>query len=321
MFKKISSLIILCSVCSVAQIEQNLLLHYSFDGNTEDQSVNAYHGNPSGISFGEDRHGNPNSAVYFDGIDDFIDFPNITELKPDFPMSFAFWIKYESSAVEDREVFDTSFQDDFSSGISFNSENSTGRYAVNYGDGSSVYNSGTRRTFVSNQMIEVDVWRHVVVVLKSSIEIKIYIDCVEYPGIYSGSGGPLQYSSNAGSIGRHDRDLGALPLYFKGALDDFRYWDREVFLEEFAHYCDNLGLEESQIKKIVIHPNPAKNRINIDSNGHIIESYKIFNPFGQLIQSSNFKSTIYLGDLSEGLYYLQLQGENSTIIHKILIQK
>ena len=88
---------------------QELLLHYNFDNNITDSSGNNYNGVPSGVTFVEDRNGNPNSAVSFDGINDFIDFPNLSELKPELPVSFSFWIKYESDFVTDRVVFNTSF--------------------------------------------------------------------------------------------------------------------------------------------------------------------------------------------------------------------
>lgn len=44
----------------------DLLVHYSFDGTLNDQSVNNYHGsNSSTVSYTTDRHGNSNSAISF----------------------------------------------------------------------------------------------------------------------------------------------------------------------------------------------------------------------------------------------------------------
>src|SRR5690606_36848248 len=44
---------------------------------------------------------------------------------------------------------------------------------------------------------------------------------------------------SSGCIGRHDRDLGAPANYFKGAIDDFRYWNRELTVDNIAEL---LGL-------------------------------------------------------------------------------
>ena len=89
-------LLLSISGVSSQDLSDNLLLHYEFNGNAIDSSDNDYHGPISGVIFGLDRNGNPNSAAYFDGIDDFIDLPNLTELKPDLPVSFSFWIKYDN---------------------------------------------------------------------------------------------------------------------------------------------------------------------------------------------------------------------------------
>jgi len=171
------------------------LLHYPFDGNFEDVTVNEYHGTNSGTVFTTDRLGNENSAVLFDGIDDYIDFPNLLELKPELPLSFSFWIRYDSEDTSNRSVFNTSFEAGTNSGVYFNSQSSTGYYAVNFGEGS-------------------------------------YVDKIKTEGTYSGSGGDLQYSDTSGSLGRHYRSPVDFVNYFKGALDDFRYWNRTLTEDE-----------------------------------------------------------------------------------------
>ena len=204
---------------------QELLLHYSFDNNLDDLSGNDYTGSPSGVTFVADRNGNPNSAVSFDGVNDFINFPNISELKPDLPVSFSFWVKYESNNVQDRVVFNTSFKEDVNSGIYLTTQSSTGKLAVGYGDGSSSFTSSNRRGYLSNNVIQSDAWHQVHIVIISSTNMEVYLDCVETGGSYSGSGLGLNYSSNPGSLGRHDQNSSAVAsYYFKGVLDDFKYY-------------------------------------------------------------------------------------------------
>src|SRR5690606_40255102 len=87
-------------------LTDNLLLYYSFDGDTNDSSINGNDGINFGATFANDRFGNPNSAIYFDGVNDYVNFPNISELKPDLPISFSFWIKRSeehTSELQSRE--------------------------------------------------------------------------------------------------------------------------------------------------------------------------------------------------------------------------
>jgi hypothetical protein len=56
---------------SVAQ--EGLVAYYPFNGNANDESGNGNHGTVRGATLTQDRFGNPNSAYYFDGIDDVID--------------------------------------------------------------------------------------------------------------------------------------------------------------------------------------------------------------------------------------------------------
>ncbi|CAM1335163.1 T9SS type B sorting domain-containing protein [Tenacibaculum aestuariivivum] len=202
---------------------QELLLHYSFNGNSNDISGNNYNGDSYGISYATDRSGNLNSAAYFDGIDDYVDFPNLDELKPNLPVSFTFWIKYDSDDVTDRAVFNTSYQEDVNSGVFFTSQSSTGKYAVGYGDGSSNYTANNRRGYLSNNVIDSD-WHLIQIIVVNENDMRIYEDCKELGGGYSGSGGDLAYSSSPGTLGRHDQNTNNSGYYFKGYIDDFKYY-------------------------------------------------------------------------------------------------
>jgi len=217
-------LLLLANVFS-QNLEDDLLLYYPFDGNFNDLSGNGFNATNFGAVLGEDRFGNPNSACHFDGVDDFINLPNIADLKPALPVSFSFWIKYETTGY--RPVFNTSFEEDKSSGVYFNS-NSMGNYSVSFGDGSNFYASSTRSTFISEANAARDEWHLIIVVVESSGQMKIFEDCKEYGGTYSGTGGDLQYSTTAGSIGRHDRNTNTLADFFEGIIDEFRYWNRAL---------------------------------------------------------------------------------------------
>lgn len=318
---KIILLLIFLGTGALAQnINNGLLLEYKFDGNADDSSGNGYHGTNYRTSFVNDRFGNPFSAAFFNGIDSYIDLPNLLELKPALPVSFSFWIRYDSNDSKDRDVFNTSFKEDESSGVYFNSQASTGKYAVNYGDGSSNYTSATRKTYVSNSVIEVGEWHHVVVIVSSALNMKIYVDCAEISGTYSGSGGELKYSDTPGSIGRHDRDIGIPANYFKGALDDFRYWNRELTQIEVESLCiylstSNFSKVEQDVKVYSI---PGSGVIKIKSSIDF-DKVAIFNTLGERVYYGGHASEIHLKRQAKGIYFVKLSFNGQIISKKFAL--
>jgi hypothetical protein len=300
----------------------NLLLHYEFNGNANDTSPNGFHGLESGVVYVSDRNGNPNSAVYFDGVDDFISLPNLNALKPDLPLSFSFWIKYDSLLYTDRAVFNTSFEEDVDSGVYFNSQATTGNIAINFGDGGLSYTAGSRRTFVSYQPIQNNVWYHIIVTVKSAQDMKIYVDCVETTGGYSGMGGQLQYSNKPGVIGKHDRTLNSPADHFKGTLDDFMYWDKELTPADFNQLCDGK-LSSSEFEqtygKIKMYPNPTGSKLNLNNNEGY-DSILILNSIGQIVYKNIYQKIITLDNLDSGIYVIKLIGKKGSLTDKLIIQ-
>ena len=65
------------SLAVIGQIPTNgLICYYPFNGNANDESNNGNDGTVYGASLTYDKDGNPNSAYYFDGINDYIDCGN-----------------------------------------------------------------------------------------------------------------------------------------------------------------------------------------------------------------------------------------------------
>ena len=311
----ITFLLLILSFQSFSQsIDDSLLIHYQFDGNVIDTSGNGFDGTAFGVQYGVDRDGNSNSACYFDGIDDYVDFPNLEELKPPLPVSFSFWIKYNSTDYTDRAVLNTSFEEDISSGILFTSQASTGKFAIGYGDGSDFYSSSSRRSFVSNVIIDTCKWHFIALVLVSANNMKIYVDCLEAYGTFSGSGGDLYYSQCSGSIGRHDQNMIIPAYYFKGAIDDFRYWNRELSFNDIDSLCNDLITSSENLQslenEILVYPNPVKKILQIGANYNEFEYIFIYNLMGQIVYEGKFETNINIEKLKSGLYFLQVQSKH-----------
>lgn len=305
-------------------LNDNLLLYYSFDGDVLDYSGNNYNGISFGTNYVSDRFGNLNSALSFDGVDDYISLPNINELKPDLPISFSLWVKFDDLTYENSTVFNTSFEEDVNSGLYMNIQSSTGKYQISYGDGSNFYSSSSRRTFTSNLVIESNEWHQIVIIVNSSQDMKIYVDCIDSLGDYSGFGGQLQYSDFPGVIGKHDRSLVDLADYFKGTLDDFRYWDRAITVDEINTLCNNgLNVNEHLIDDafyVKIYPNPSRNGIfNLKSEYDSFTDLKVYNSLGTVVFSSNYQSEINLSRLPKGLYFVSIFDSEKKINKKLII--
>lgn len=82
---------------TVHNLNSGLDAFYPFNGNANDKSSNSNNGTITGASLTQDRFGNDNSALSFDGIDDFVNCGtsnrNITET-----VTISLWVKTSSDA-------------------------------------------------------------------------------------------------------------------------------------------------------------------------------------------------------------------------------
>ena len=72
---------------------------------------------------------------------------------------------------------------------------------------------------------------------------------------------------------------------------------------------------------VKVYPNPSQGTINVEASGET--AYQICNSLGQCILSGRFcdETQIHAENLSEGVYFLRLTGEQGTRIEKIIIEK
>jgi hypothetical protein len=277
---------------------------------------------PNGVTCTEDRHGVSYGSVYFYGINNFISLPNLMELKPELPVSFSFWVRYDIYNHQDRALFSTSFENERGSGIYFNTQITTGNCAINYGDGSYFYNSSARRTFVSDETITTNLWHHVVAVITSATEMEISVNSKDDGGSYSGSEGPLQYSLTLGNIDRNDLYLNVDPLYFKGAIDDFRYYNSTLIQNNVDHLCtEALTITNFNIKPTILYPNPAQTELNIINNSNQIEIIILYDALGKTLLTISFTPKVNIEGLENGLYIVKLKGSKFVENKMILIIK
>jgi hypothetical protein len=73
-----------------------LRAYYPFDGNADDESANGNHGTVHGAVLVPDRHGLPDSAYSFDGVDDYIEVADSRGLSPQDAITITAWVYLRS---------------------------------------------------------------------------------------------------------------------------------------------------------------------------------------------------------------------------------
>ncbi len=234
--KKLSFLLVIVFVFvfgkTPAQINltQGLLLYLPFTGNANDASGNTNVAVVNGPVLTADRFGAPNSAYYFDGVDDFIALTGGSGMKPSFPMSFSAWINITSNINGVNNFFNNDYLDNSFYGVWGNFSGSAGYYfAGNVGDGGAP-GPTNRKSKISNVAINLGTWYHVAAVIYSETNMRLFINCEEVSAYYDGTGGPLVYSTTGiAVVGKGDGGGANIPPTFINAnIDELRFYNRAL---------------------------------------------------------------------------------------------
>ncbi len=212
-----------------------LVAYYPFSGNGNDSSGFNNHGTVSGAALVDDRFGNPNSAYYFDGIDDFIRVPNHPSLNFHKEISVNFWMKV-TQFFSNREAYPISHGNwENRWKVSINETNERIRWTIKTDTSA---NNGIKDLDSQTQLVLDSLY--MVTVLYDGSDFEIYIN------------GALDASSNWGgfilpttidlTIGQH------LPgnnnYNFKGVLDDIRIYNRSLTFQEIQDlYNETTAIE------------------------------------------------------------------------------
>ena len=253
--KFIALLLCLPFLSSSQSITDSLLIHYPMNGSANDVSGNNFHGTINGAVLVPDRFGNPNSAYYFDGINDYIEFPLSSALKPTYPMTFSYWVNIDALTSPLNILVNTDYvlNDYFGVGMAIDY---LGNLQISMNGGNGFCNPSNRITFKSTTVTVVPgVWYSVVGVLTSPTDMDLYLNCIDANATYHSGTGPttIGYTNSApGNLGRNDG--GGPPNFFYGYMDEFRYWNRALSPVEIASFCESGNQSWDCINGICIDP-------------------------------------------------------------------
>lgn len=300
---------------SIGVVVGKLVAYYPFNGNGNDESGFLNHGYVSGATLVNDRFGNPNSAYYFDGVDDFIQIYNHPSLNSQKQITVNFWIS--ANEFFTREAYPIS-HGNWENRWKVSITNRRLRWTIKT---DTTLNSGIK-DLDSQTILKLDSLYNVTVIYDGDAT-KIYIN-----GLLDASsawGGLILPTTINLTIGQH------LPgnnnYNFKGILDDIRIYNKALSLEEIQglYTCIESHKNSSMINKFYLeqnYPNPfnhstiIKYQIPITSNVNL----SVFNIIGQRITtlvSEKQKAGFYLytwdaSQFASGIYYFRIQTDKNS---------
>lgn len=230
-------LALLFSIAGTANAQINLTnglkLYFPFTGNANDASGNGNVATVNGPTLAPDRFGTANSAYLFDGIDDYISIVNGPGMKPNYPFSFSCWINPVSSTPASVNFIycnDYTIPGDDYYGSIYNTP--ANRFQASVGDGQFV-DPSSRNTKTIITPIPNNQWHHIAAVVYSAGSMRLFVDCEEVPGTFSGTGSGLTYSNNNTAImGRGNGGVGE--NYLNAYVDEVRFYDRALSDDEIG---------------------------------------------------------------------------------------
>lgn len=215
-----------------------LLAHYTLDSHANDKSIFKNNGTINGgVEPAEDRFGNKNGALHFNGLDGFISVANSAELRaPKTSISISCWVKLEKLNPSSNDIHLAL--------LSKSAESTSAQYQFYlrrfFGDlKSSIFLSSEinlQDNNYTNHPFEFGQWYFVALVFED-IWVQLYVNgklvCVNMSN-------KVFAQSNAGiEIGRDN--IGGTK-YFCGSMDDLRIYNRGLNVQEItALYNDVSG--------------------------------------------------------------------------------
>jgi len=286
-------------------LNDSLLLYYPMNGSCIDASGNGFDATACTAVLTADRFGSPNCAYSFNGVDQYINWPNEPELHPMLPITISFWVKYDVNDYLTTFLFDTDYAENNYSGIFCNLSPGM-QVAFAFGDASGSTTPSTRRSKAGTTVLIPGEWYFVVGVIRGALDMDIYVNCENDGGNYDGSGGPMQYVGMPGTLGRLDGNTSEPPRYFDGSLDEFRYWNRALTATDVDALCKLTGIETNETQQVAVYPNPAEEFISLSNIPDDAERIDIVSITGEIVLTSDIQEKISVGALSEGLYFIQV---------------
>ena len=265
--RKIKSLIIyvlllaLFSISLQAQkvdLKSELISRYEFNGNADDMSGNGNHGVLHGPVSHQDRFGNPNSAFFFDGIDDYIEVSPVSDVASIGDFTIAVWANcfgWEIQTGIVNGIWDSQYIFDghsYSRTVASNYLREGFHVNCKLKDDNSEYVTNTTSDFDTQPFINdlnisaniINIWHHIVFSRNGSFT-NHYVDGILID-IRANNTSLLNMQHNwfIGTFSGNNPNYNGLNYNFYGLIDDIYIFDRAInACEVEALYSGNFPPE------------------------------------------------------------------------------
>ncbi|WP_340114825.1 RICIN domain-containing protein [Maribellus mangrovi] len=288
--------------------ENDLVVHFMFNENTLDSSVNLNHGATLGeIAYVEGKV--DAQAISLNGDDAFIQLPPTIANQEEITIST--WVYWNGGSLLQR-IFEFGNDD---SGYMYLTPFM--RFVINDG--------GSEKRLSASSLPESE-WVHVAVTLGES-GARMYMNGDLIKEETSVTIRPVDFKPIFNYIGRDQKNI----RLFNGHLDDFRIYNYELSGEDIsAIYEDvktDISVKTVSKTKLLVYPVPADNvlKFNYDSATSPGESdLKIYDVYGNIVLQKTLrnkeKGEINVSGMPTGTYILQLNNGAEIVTKKIVMQ-
>lgn len=225
-------------------IPGKIIAFYPFNGNANDTSGNNHHGIVSGAVLTTDRFGHPNSAYYFDGINDHIRIPNHDSLNVREAISINFWMNI--GQLFTREAFP----------ISHGSWENRWKVSLIPGDRLRwTIKTGSGITDLDSDLLfTINTWYNITVTYNGS-DFELYVDGeLNSFSQWSGLISPTTYDLMFGQRLPNDYNYN-----FKGILDDIRIYDYALSVQEIQDLYHLTAIDDRPAESLPVNFSLSQN--------------------------------------------------------------
>ena len=119
------------------------------------------------------------------------------------------------------------------------------------------------------------------------------------------------------------KDITKFDKVFFYCLEYNHFWDLGTFTNFSSTNCNVLDINNFNIDKINIYPNPAKNKIHVSNIDAVSAEIRIFNVLGKQVfhQIKTPEKTIDVSSFNKGIYIVKIDIDGKTKTQKLVINK
>lgn len=104
-----------------------------------------------------------------------------------------------------------------------------------------------------------------------------------------------------------NKDISNFDTVFFYCLQFDHFWDLGTFTKFTSNSCSVLDIDTFKINKIILYPNPAKDKIHFSNKNTSSAEVRVFNILGKQVfyQKNNGKTSIDISSFSRGIYLVK----------------